>query len=196
MGGYNSGRTGWRAKCERLLSIDVRRWSRGGYLSSLGSFGWQWTINERKCSIGVSVHSRSVELRYTKDGEAYAYTVRLDSTPCHFGGWRLWFVCPSTRCGRRVAKLFLGKQYFACRRCYNLAYQSQCYSAFDRSLQQAGKIRRRLSGGEALADPFPEKPKRMHWRTYARLRERCERYEEIANSRLLLALARLGCKRL
>ena len=29
----------------------------------------------------------------------------LERTPCDFGGFRYWFVCPSRGCGRRVNKL-------------------------------------------------------------------------------------------
>ena len=190
MGGFGSGRTAWRAKCEHFLAIDARRWARGGYLQG-GYFGWQWTYNgERTSSISVWPQDRAVELSYTKDGESYRYRVYLTSTSCHFGGTRIWFQCPSFRCGRRVAKLYLGNRYFACRRCYNLAYQSQSYTAYDRALVQAGKVRRRLGGYEGTANPFPDKPKRMRWRTYERLRERCEQYEEIGDGRLWLFMAK------
>lgn len=63
-----------------------------------------------------------------------------------------------------------------------LAYQSQCYSPRDRALTQAGKIRRKLGGAEGIAWDFPEKPPRRRWRTYERLRDRCNRYEEIYDS--------------
>jgi hypothetical protein len=33
--------------------------------------------------------------------------VPLTYTPSNFGGRRPWFVCPSPRCGRRVAILYL-----------------------------------------------------------------------------------------
>lgn len=190
MGGYSSGRIGWRAKCENLLSIDVRRWAREKYLQS-GYFRWQWTINyDQTCSICVYVHSSHLELEYSKDGEKYRYAVRLTETPCYLGGARRWFVCPIVGCHRRAAKLYLGRKYFACRRCYRLAYQSQCYSPRDRAMVQAGKIRRRLGGSEGIAWPFPDKPPRMRWRTYEHLRERCERYEEIVDSNLEALLAR------
>jgi hypothetical protein len=190
VGGYASGRTGWRAKCEHLLSIDVRRWAREDYLSRW-YFGWQWTRDgERLSSIGVWVFSDRIEFEYAKDGEKYRYPVYLTHTRCQLGGRRVWFQCPSIRCGRRAAKLYLGNPYFACRRCYNLAYQSQSYSVYDRALTQAGKIRRSLGGDEGIANPFPEKPKGMRWRTYERLQARCDRYEEIADGRLWGLMAR------
>jgi hypothetical protein len=39
-----------------------------------------------------------------------------------------------------------------------------------RGVFKAQKIRTRLGGSVNLFEPFPEKPKRMHWRTYLRLR--------------------------
>jgi len=192
MGGYSSGRVGWRPKCENLLAIDVRRWAREGYLSR-HYFGWQWTTDgEQVSSIGVWGHADRIELQYTKDEEKYRYPVWLTSSRCHFGGARRWFVCPVVGCGRRVAKLYLGSRHFACRRCYNLAYQSQCYAPYDRALQQAGKIRLRLGGEAGIAYAFPDKPKRMRWRTYERLQTRCERYEAYADERLAPLLLRLA----
>jgi len=91
MGGLGSGRTAWRAKCEHLLAIDVRRWAREGYLQG-GYFGWQWTINgERTSSISIWPQGSILELIYTKDGERYRYPVYLTTTPCHLGGARAWF---------------------------------------------------------------------------------------------------------
>lgn len=192
MGGFFSGRTGWHATCEGMKSIDVRRWAREGYLSR-AYFSWQWERDgEQTGSIGVYGHPNRVELRYAKDGEQHHYAVPLATTPCHLGGRRFWFRCPLTHCGRRTAMLYLGGSYFACRRCCNLVYQSQRYSPHERALVQAGKIRVRLGGEYGVANPFPPKPKRMHWRTYECLRERCEQYEGIANVRLFRLIARLA----
>ena len=47
MGGFGSGRQGWRRKCEHLLRLDIRVLSRRGYISSephiLRFFSWHWT---------------------------------------------------------------------------------------------------------------------------------------------------------
>jgi hypothetical protein len=59
------------------------------------------------------------------------YSVRLTQTTCNYGGSRWWFVCPLSIngrfCGRRCRFLYLpfGADYFGCRKCYDLAYDSQ-----------------------------------------------------------------------
>jgi hypothetical protein len=56
----------------------------------------------------------------------------------------------------------------------------------ERGIATARKIQMRLGGGENVTEPFPEKPKGMHWRTYNRLRRRHDR----AFARSLMGLAK------
>ena len=189
MGGYGSGRTANRAKVHYLLSIDVRRWAREGKLSRPCYFGWQWTRNgEKTGSIGVWVHEHRIELQYRKDEEPYRYSVRLESTPCHFGGRRLWFECPSVPCGRRAAILYLGDPYFACRRCYRLAYQSQSETPWNRAERAANKIAARLIEDR---HGYLQKPKRMRWKTYNRLIARFRAYDDRSLCGILARIERL-----
>ena len=55
--------------------------------------------------------------------------VPITWTDLHFGGRRPWFICSvygqGQYCGRRVAVLYCLWDYFACRHCYELAYESQ-----------------------------------------------------------------------
>jgi hypothetical protein len=99
--------------------------------------------------------------------------VELEWTPCNFGGERPWLIRPGVvngvRCGRRVAVLYGPGKYFLCRHCYDLSYQSQRDNKVDRALHRAKKIREQLGGSASMMEPFPEKPKGMHWRTYERL---------------------------
>ncbi len=61
----------------------------------------------------------------TKEKNDYEYKVLLDKTPCNYGGWRYWFICPLNNCRRRVGKLYLAGKYFGCRHCHDLTYASQ-----------------------------------------------------------------------
>jgi hypothetical protein len=115
------------------------------------------------------VAEQAVELCFHKrsTGELIEQWVQLESTPCRFGGQRLWFIC--SRCARRVAVLYCPAKYFACRTCCELAYPSQKEDVGDRSMRQAGKIRKRLGWPAGFAHGLGSKPKGMHWRTYNRL---------------------------
>jgi hypothetical protein len=57
-----------------------------------------------------------------------------------------------------------------CRHCYGLAYESQQEPRHQRGLGKAQKIRMQLGGSQNMFEPFPDKPKGMHWRTYDRRR--------------------------
>jgi hypothetical protein len=105
--------------------------------------------------------------------------VRFDWTACNFGGERPWFICPGAGCGRRVAVLHGPGRYFLCRHCYDLSYESQRENGMYRALRKAQDIRERLGGSANMTEPFPEKPKGMHWRTYWRLREEHDEAEMV-----------------
>lgn len=176
MGGIGSGRHwhfGARATTDNFRAIDVRRWGRDGLLQAGKSFGWQWTTNgEVTGSISVKAETRRVMLDYrTKNGgewQAQNYPVYLDTTSCHLGGNRQWFLCPARGCGRRVAKLY-GGSIFACRHCHQLTYPSQREAYHDRAFRRANNIRRKLDWQPGIANGHGPKPKGMHWTTFERL---------------------------
>ena len=94
--------------------------------------------------------------------------MQVETTPCQYGGKRLWFTCP--RCGKRVAVLYAPDRYFACRKCGDLAYATQKQGIGDRALTKADKIRKRLGWQVGIANPMRGKPKGMDWKTFGRLR--------------------------
>ena len=61
----------------------------------------------------------------------YDYIVPVESTPCNYGGKRWWFVCPlvvdGCKCQRRCRIMYLppGTEYFGCRECHRLTYESR-----------------------------------------------------------------------
>jgi hypothetical protein len=124
------------------------------------------------------------------------YPVRIEWTPCHYGGARAWFLCPANGCGKRVAKLHLNGAIFACRHCYRLAYASQRENLDDRASRRADKIRDRLKWEPGILNGHGSKPKGMHWRTYQRLTVKHDAHVGISlnimQQRLRMIGARLG----
>ena len=97
---------------------------------------------------------------YLPSGNLVAVTL----TRCHLGGLRQWWVCP--RCGRRCLILYPS----VCRICAKGRYAVESMTPLYRAMTKAYRLRRRLGqkcGG--LLNPFPGKPKGMHWSTYYRL---------------------------
>jgi hypothetical protein len=191
---------GGRLTCESCRSIDVREWARRGYLRPHQPFLWSWTRGGKPFGsitvrTGPDAVPGAVVLSFLrargssgKQWRSLEQRVPITWTGCHLGGWRPWFRCS---CGRRVAKLYDGAgDFFACRHCCGLAYASQQLSPRDRSISRARTIRMRLGGSPSLIDPFPDKPRGMHRRTYERLRVRAQASEAHSYSFLMGPLRR------
>lgn len=182
--------------CEMCLAIDVRHWKREGLLRPGNIFPYSWTrAGEPVGSISVRIEPNATVavLSFlaredeTDDWKRFDQRVPIVLTWCHFGGHRPWFCCTARpsglRCNRRVAKLYLGAApLFACRACLGLTYASQTESPRFRNISRSRKIRVQLGGTADLFDPFPEKPRRMHWRTYMRIRARGEAADNLAKT--------------
>jgi hypothetical protein len=108
-----------------------------------GTLKWTRGSGEVNGSIGFEVHldpdfesQNYIRLIYTcsnrfsEQKKDLDYKIKLVKTPCYFGGFRYWFICPlvvnGIPCERRVAKLYAGVrgEYFGCRYCYNLTFRS------------------------------------------------------------------------
>ncbi len=185
MGGLGSGnwyRFDKKATTGETQSLDVRYLRREGLLKAGHSFSLRWSRAGRETgSIGGMVEGNFGDLpewvvlsyRHRRgignEWEDVREVVPLEWTPCNFGGERPWFLCPGVGCARRVAVLYGPGRYFLCRHCYDLSYESRRENGTHRALRRAQKIRERLGGSANMTEPFPERPKGMHWRTYERL---------------------------
>jgi hypothetical protein len=163
------------------MSIDVRSWHREGRLRAgqcfLHTLTWNWRPTE---GIAVLAKTDAVYLMFrsrnwrAEHGRTITQRIPIVWTPCTLGGRRPWFRCEmytnGRYCGRRVAILYSAGQEFACRHCYRLSYESQNETPYLRSIRRVRKIRMRLGAGFSFAEPFPDKPPGMHWRTYLRMR--------------------------
>ncbi|MES3005471.1 MAG: hypothetical protein V4664_00840 [Patescibacteria group bacterium] len=96
----------------------------------------------------------------SRDRRYLDYKIPLTTTPCRFGGFRYWFICPAYRngkyCGRRVGVLYRIGDYFACRNCHDLTYESRKLS---------GKFKKL---GSLLSFQEIEKSRRLIKRTHYR----------------------------
>jgi hypothetical protein len=177
MGGSGSGRR-WNSKetTSDYCQLDIRQWQREGLLEAFRSFVYLcWKVDVLPAPNLRAKPGRVI--LSTLDGASKQSAVWLEWTPCNYGGSRAWFLCPAPNCGQRVAILYGGA--VACRHCRGLAYDSQQRSAKRQAVQAAAGIRIMLGGSGSLAEPFPPKPKGMHWRTYQRFYSRAERCESI-----------------
>ena len=135
---------------------------------------WTWRLSSSKNSIGIIVDVRDnpyVKVNYTttdrSTGEKtdYDYKISLTTTPCNFGGVRYWFICPlsvnGVYCGRRVGSLYLasGGNYFGCRHCYDLSYESRNESRLGRFGQWGYVLK-----AERQYEELYKKTKRWTWR--------------------------------
>ena len=187
--GYRS----WKSTTDEYLRLDVRMLHREGCLQPGKSSTLTWSRGG-KPTIEIVAQAGSVILSYkhrrhgSDEWISEYYPVHLTWTRCNYGGGRPWFLCPARGCARRVAVLY-GGGIFACRHCHGLAYESQREPDEFRALRRAQTIRHRLGGTTNMLEPFPGKPKGMHWRTYARLRAR---FEGAAQESFRGTLTRIG----
>ena len=77
---------------------------------------------------------------------------------------------------------------------YDLPYASQHGTVYDRMLEQARKVRRRLGAPENLCEPLGpwHKPKGMHWKTFSRLVAQEQSYNQASILCLWRALPQKG----
>lgn len=148
MGGYGSGRWPYGKSDAKTLVEDCRVLDIRGFLrekvvrpnhSEAGR--WIWSRNgEEVASVSYVANTRDdcgtlrlyYQIRRGENAVPVDHTIRLVTSPVGARGGRRWlFACTACRnggptCGRRAAKLYLpaGGKVFACRRCYDLAYQS------------------------------------------------------------------------
>jgi hypothetical protein len=153
--------------CLGVRELQRARIFRDGWVTLRPELRWPCIVEMRVARYLIQLHLHN---------QTVPQQIRVSWTRCYYGGGRPWLHCPF--CQRRVARLFKGMGGFFCRACVgNPIYASQGKSTQGRRHFEACKLRLRLGGVASLAEPFPERPRGMHRRTYARLRRRAEALE-------------------
>lgn len=108
---------------------------------------------------------REVTYRYLRDGrnillfrsdsrdddsDTLPPVLKMETTPCHFGGSRTWLLCPTKVCGRRAQSLFVSEHgRIACRKCLGLLYESQYGGRLEKQMTRLRAMHRKLLRGGA-----------------------------------------------
>lgn len=172
MGGHGSGtRSNSKLTVEQTKRLDIRYLNRAGLLHS-GRIHYITWVAYASCSDSVFFRIHDQHLSYCfvtmQNGQPTFSSrdeLKLLCTPCNYGGYRYWFKCP--KCDRRVAVLHAHGVCFYCRKCLNLAYQSQRSSYRDRCLTRRHKIGQAVFAKYVNGKGYGKK-KGMHWDTFER----------------------------
>jgi len=121
-----------KSTVEESLDIDMKTFAKNVDLTSSATGYTRWrSAFGKESRIGWQINPcHSVRLRYSvtdisNETKYHDYEVLIETTPCHYGGERWWFLCPV--CFRRCRILYQppDQSVFACRICHNLSYKSQ-----------------------------------------------------------------------
>ena len=139
--------------------IDIRDMKRRGTLEPGKSGALSWACGERLIdTVSYECHRDRLELINYSERHA----VRFETTPCHYGGKRQWFLCPG--CTRRVAVLCGVGGSFLCRHCHRLPYLSQNLTRLRRLIRRRQHIESRIfEDGAGM-----RRRKGLHTQTFAR----------------------------
>lgn len=171
-----------KVRIDNLRFIDSRKMQKQGiFKNSAGQYTWRNAeTNEVTSRMNYQYQDSILTLSYNCKGESYHYSVYIDRTECNYGGYRSWFICPNAKCGKRVAKLYIGaSDYYLCRHCNNGNYAVQQISHKDKPLHHMHKMRDKL-GWRYDHVPFLariRKPKYMHHKTFKAMVDKHDKYE-------------------
>lgn len=161
-----------KEEADYFKKVSIKFFKKYGYLDhGLMSGGITFSRNgEETGNISIeailSQYEECIKFSYTQtdrdtgERKDFDYKVQLTTTPCNFGGVRYWFICPLSRnyqyCGKRVGVLYKAGDYFGCRHCYDLSYESRNLSGVFKAM------------GKIISDPeHEENYKKIRCKYYA-----------------------------
>ena len=123
-------------------------------------------LSQHRKGLRDATPNTTIHFKYKHNGKDYNYHVKLDRTPCHYGGYRYWYLCP--HCGKRTSVLYRAGLY-VCRHCIGANYQTQLNQPLDNIRRKMHKVASKLKWVEVGYKEVPLRPKGMHQKTFDRL---------------------------
>ncbi|WP_415887691.1 hypothetical protein ACMXYO_06350 [Neptuniibacter sp. QD37_6] len=152
---------------DQVPSVDLRYLKKEGVFDAGGKGILSWSL--AGADVGqVAYHCdlSGITLRYGDQSDVKEQRLSFDHTPCHYGGYRKWFLCPG--CHSRSLVMYLKDGCFACRSCHHLSYRSSNETKYGRLLLKKHRLGRLLFDDYESGFGFT-KTKNMHWSTFERL---------------------------
>lgn len=143
---------GGRDTVEQAKSIDFSWLRKNDYFVGYRSGNVNWSRNGESTGsiyLKVDVDPENPYIKFTYKARKYGaeewksidFSFRLESVPCRFGGKKWFYICGlysnGKYCGRRARVVYQAGDYFGCRKCANLSYESCNLSGIQKSF---GKI--------------------------------------------------------
>lgn len=154
---------------DQARQIDIRLLKRQGLLSPGTSGELHWNINgDIIGSVIYTIAENKLTLWHQLDSHQLRQDIKFDLTPCNYGGYRKWLLCPA--CSHRVTTLYTTSGYFLCRHCHRLPYRSSNETKRGRQMLKKHKI------GNDIFDYYQSgqgwgKKSGIHWKTFCRLKK-------------------------
>lgn len=190
MGGPGSGnwyRWDKKITTDEVKRIDIRFMKKQGLLKPNTTGTLDWSVRGQPSgSIRYTCYADFLHLdfKHRTSGDEWQPVLQripFDRTSCHFGGERLWFLCP--HCSKRVGVLYAVGKPFLCRHCHQLPYSSQNSSYLDNLIEQKHKLGERIFQHYEYGEGWGKK-KGMHWSTFKSLHAKYQDYEQQWNMHL------------
>jgi hypothetical protein len=166
---YNGRDTVESTKSIDLAFLNKRKVLKGHFNQNI-----KWSINENPTgNIDLEINTidenpyirlnYKVKKSYETEWRPINYKTNLISVPCYFGGERWFYECGLSKdgkyCGRRSRILYQIDDYFGCRKCANLSYES-C----NKSTQNKKSLYRLLNYEFASEEYYTKNVKRMYYK--------------------------------
>lgn len=162
MGGIGSGarRSTRIGDVEDALTLDIRALQRLGVVRAgecvCDTVHWSFdglSASSARLRIDLSDIERggTMTIIGNMPGGAIRQRIAIEALPSAFGGWRCYFVCPTT--APRCEVLYYAGGRFASREAQRLSYAVQNMGDLSRARRKAAKLHRRLSGKDTLPRP-------------------------------------------
>ena len=149
-------------------------------------------ISQHRKGLRDATPNTTIHFKYKHNGKDYNYHVKLDRTPCHYGGYRYWYLCP--HCGKRTSVLYRAGLY-VCRHCIGANYQTQLNQPLDNIRRKMHKVASKLKWVEVGYKEVPLRPKGMHQKTFDRLHGYYQELEYRENSECMARFKSFCSKR-